>query len=108
MICLMAARCEDDSLVGKVTSNLIFRFPFFPGSFLIGHPSFASTISCPGRTTSSTLMGRFLPSRVFRCMVVPARASTRGITWVATRLFPSRRYTSWGFRSMTKVRSCGN
>ena len=108
MIRLMAVRCDDDNLIGKVTSNLITSFPFFPGSFLIGHPSFSSTTSYPGRTTSSTLTGRFRPSRVLRFISAPARASTRGISCFTRRLFPSRLYTSWGFESRTKVRSCAN
>jgi hypothetical protein len=108
MICLMAARCVDVNLVGKVTSNLITNFPFFPGSFLIGHPSFSSTTSYPGHTTSSTRTGRFRPSRVFRFIAVPARASTRGISCFTIRSFPSRLYTSWGFISKINVRSCGN
>ncbi|KAK4402918.1 Thioredoxin H2 [Sesamum angolense] len=66
-------------LEGNLISNLILKFPFLPGSFDIGIPSFSITISLPGLMMSDIVRGISLPSKVVMLRVLPVRASSREI-----------------------------
>lgn len=99
--------CSVVSLDGYLTSNLILKLPFFPGSFEIGIPSFARTISSPGLTISVIGIMRVLPSREVSSRVLPVSDSSSVISWFTTRSFPSLRYIACSFSSTTNIRSAG-
>nr|GMD28759.1 thioredoxin H2-like [Ipomoea batatas] len=91
------------SLEGNLISNLILKFPFLPGSFDIGIPSFGITCSCPGFTTFLIGTARSLPSKVVNLIIFPVRASSKEILWWTTRSLPCLLNTGWGFSSTTKI-----
>ena len=105
--CRNTSFCASLSCLGNNTSNLILKFPFDPGVFEIGIPSFATTFCAPGLTISFRGSLNTRPSNVCSSTVVPVNASRNDTLHVCTKSFPSLVNVAWGFSSTTKMMSAG-